>query len=91
MIKTYILRYLNNNNKIKYYCGITNDIVKRLKEHKEGIRTFNRKKIISYVVIYGNYEKRIKFCGIRNMYKLMKNGKFHRICDEDFRSVAEEI
>ena len=82
MVYTYIIKYLNYHNKFNYYCGITYNLNRRKIEHTLGLRTKNKKEILSIIYIIGNYEKRIKFCGVKNIYILVS--KFNRLIgDED--------
>lgn len=71
MIVTYVLKYKNKQGLCNYYCGITNNLKRRLFEHKIGLRTNHKKDIINYFYFKGNYEKKIKSFGVRFIYLLI--------------------
>ena len=72
-IKTYILKCLTN----EYYCGKTNDIEKRMKEHKKEKKGWfaipKRKEFEIIMIIKGDFEKSIKAMGSKNFVNANSN------------------
>lgn len=73
-MKTYIIKTKNN----EFYCGKTNNLDKRLKDHStekyphwfSGIKRKNWENIY---LIHGDYEKKIKKFGCKNFTDIFKN------------------
>ncbi len=73
MIYTYIIITYHH----EYYCGITHDIKRKLKEHKSEKYphwfSFKRRKHFTILYVFrGNYEKKIKKFGIKNFCDMLK-------------------
>lgn len=65
LIYTYIIKTIDN----EYYCGKTNNLIKRFKEHEKGKRNTwfefkNRKSFRVEFITMRDYEKRIKRFGV---------------------------
>ena len=78
-IITYIIQTKDN----EYYCGKTNNLNKRIKEHLEEkiphwFAFKDRKNIRLVVYLKGDYENKIKKFGIRNLFDFMRNYKIMR-------------
>jgi len=74
-IYTYIIKTINN----EFYCGKTNNIKRRMKEHRLGNGWFsmNKRKDFTLLHIYkGDYERKIKRAGVKFIVYLHKNEKF---------------
>lgn len=71
MLYTYILKYLDSKGNERYYCGCTTHPTRRIKEHILGEKCHYKKGVLNYFVINGNFEKSIKFFGVRKMYKIL--------------------
>lgn len=72
-IITYILKTLSG----EFYCGKTNNLPKRLLEHKQEkyphwFASKNRKKFSLVCELRGDYEKKIKQFGIKNFIECTK-------------------
>jgi len=79
--KQYYYTYLLLCNNDKFYCGITNNIQRRLKEHSSGYSIFTRRykkvELLMAVVFKSRKESRImekdiKEYGVAKYYKAMK-------------------
>ena len=73
ILKTYIIE----TNEKEYYCGKTNNIDKRLKEHLKEKRPHwfsfkNRKQFQLKTIIKGDYEKEIKRFGVKKYLESIK-------------------
>lgn len=70
---TYILKTMEG----EYYCGKTNNLERRMDEHKTtkyGWFSFkNRKEFIIMLIINGDYEKEIKRFGVEKYLKCLNN------------------
>lgn len=72
-IQTYIIKVGSD-----FYCGKTNDINRRLDEHRKEKEpcyfSFKRRQNLKWNIIYfnGDYEKMIKRAGVKLTYELMK-------------------
>ena len=54
--KTYYVYLLTNKNKTTLYCGVTNNLVRRLGEHNEGLsRGFTYQYNCHYLVYYEQF------------------------------------
>ena len=70
-MKTYIIKTRSN----EYYCGKTNNIDKRLVQHKNEkyphwFCNYGRRNFVSILVFNGNFEKRIKRANSKLVYEL---------------------
>ncbi len=72
--QTYIIKTVNG----EYYCGKTDNIHRRLQEHKgeQKPKWFgfkNRREFILKYIIYGDYEKQIKRAGVKLVCDILNN------------------
>jgi len=72
-IKTYILKTRSG----EFYCGKTNDIERRLQQHKnekypQWFCNNDRKDFILVCCLSEDYEKNIKKFGVKNFYNMIK-------------------
>ncbi len=72
--------YIVATKSSEFYCGRTNDLDKRLKEHKKEkhphwFHKKLRKEWFYVIVIEGNYERQIKRAGVRVVARLIVNLK----------------
>ena len=63
---------MKHNNVEKYYCGKTNNINRRMKEHKND--RWKNYQLVWY--IEGDYEKRIKKFGVNQFMITISTGSF---------------
>ncbi len=79
-----MITYIIETNENEFYCGKTNNIDRRLKEHlKEKIPHWfgfkDRKNIRHVIYISGDMEKKIKKFGIRNLWRFMGGYSIRRL------------
>ena len=81
-LKTYIIKtgkFNQYSGKYDYYCGKTNNIKRRLKEHKKEkypswfSRYAERKNFIKIIVIKSDFENQIKRAGVKVVYDIIDN------------------
>lgn len=75
VIITYIIKTENND----FYCGKTNNILRRFTEHRKEkyphwfAKIENRKNFLDVIKIVGDYENNIKRFGVKRFYECFKN------------------
>ena len=72
------ITYIIQTSEGEYYCGKTNDIKRRFKEHMNEIRPswfgFKKRKLCKIILeINGDYEKMIKKAGVKAYYESVIN------------------
>jgi len=75
-MKTYIIL----TSGFEIYCGKTNNIERRLKEHQKGIKgkwfeKEKRQKFLDVIVIEGDWEKEIKRAGVNNVFHIIRKSE----------------
>lgn len=73
-----MITYILKTNSNEYYCGKTNNLQRRIQEHKFPKKCSwffikNRRKFKLLLIIYGDYEKNIKSFGIEQYYNSINN------------------
>ena len=88
-MRTYIIETVFG----EFYCGKTNNIEKRMKEHKEAkngkwFKFKNRKEFEIKLIIDNDYEKEIKRFGIKKFYNMFKMEVFYKIYMNNLSEVS---
>lgn len=78
--KKEITTYILHTSSDEYYCGKTNNIIRRMFEHKEGKNGswFNSNKRMSFKIVFkinDDFEKKIKSFGVKKfIYCINRRG-----------------